>query len=110
MNSDGKSEQNYEFAAMLSDVRDGFQTCVEAIDTYLNFLSKAVLGEWDPTKISWIQIEGPRGLYEKVHAQDNEDFKAMLQDLKTHSDKLTRDGYFYWLFQDQTTVGRKKRQ
>lgn len=97
-------------AKLLVDIRNGFQSCVEAIDAHLNFLSKVVLCEWDPTKFKWIQLEGPRGLYEKIHSQDNEDFTAMLQDLKAHDGKLTRDNYFYWLFQDQTTVGRKKRQ
>jgi len=33
----------------------------------------------------------------------------MLKDLKEHGGRLTREGYFYWVFQDQATVGRKKR-
>ena len=97
-------------AKLLVDMRNGFQSCVEAIDAHLNFIGKAMLCEWDPTNIKWIQTEGPRGLYEKTHSQDNEDFKAMLQDLKAHSGKLTRENHFYWLFHDQTTIGRKKRQ
>ena len=101
---------SHSAAKLLVDIRNGLQSCVEAIDEYLNFLSKSMLCEWDPTQIKWIQIEGPRGLYEKAHSQNNEDFKAMLQDLKAHSGKLTRDNYFYWIFQDQTTIGRKKRQ
>jgi hypothetical protein len=39
----------------------------------------------------------------------------MLQDLKAHGGKLSRkesDGatWFYWLFQDASTVGRKQRK
>ena len=101
--------RDHSSAKLLVDIRNGFQSCVEAIDEHLNFIGKTVLSEWDPTKFKWIQTEGPRGLYEKVHSQDNEDFKAMLQDLQAHDGKLTRDSYFYWLFQDQETVGRKKR-
>lgn len=106
----GEWEKNYEFAKMLSDVRNGLQSCVESIDSYLNFLGKVVLGEWTPTRIRWVETEGSRGLYEKAAAQDNNDFKAMLQDLKARDGKLTRDSYFYWVFQDQETVGRKKVQ
>jgi hypothetical protein len=31
----------------------------------------------------------------------------MLKDLAEHKGKLTRDGLFYWTFQNGTTVGRK---
>jgi hypothetical protein len=33
----------------------------------------------------------------------------MLQDLKAHSCKLTKDGTFYWIFSDNVTVARKKK-
>ena len=97
-------------AKMLSEVRNGLQTCVESIDEYLNFLGKVVLNEWDPDSIQWIETEGSKGFYEKAEPQGSEDFIAMLRDLEAHSGKMTRDGYFYWIFQDQETVGRKKRQ
>jgi hypothetical protein len=102
-------EKEYEFAKLLSDMRNGLQHMIEAFDSYLNFLSKVVLGEWDPTNIGWVQAEGSRGLYEKALQPENDDFGAMLQDLKAHNGKLTRDSYFYWIFKDRETVGRKKK-
>jgi len=97
-----------ELGKMLSDVRNGLQTAVEAIDAYLNFLSKAELGEWNPDKFKWLPQDGTKGPYEKAHYDDTADFKAMLEDLKKHNGKVTRAGVFYWLFTDEQTVGRKK--
>jgi len=70
--------------------------------------------EWDPNKIKWVEAEGFSGPYQRYPAKGAKveltaDYKAMLADLKAHDGKLTRDGYFYWLFNDGATVGRKKR-
>ena len=64
---------------------------------------------WDPEKIKWTQAEGSSGPYEKSDDVNSLDFKAMLKDLAAHKGRLTRDGMFYWVFQNGTTVGRKKR-
>jgi len=40
---------------------------------------------------------------------DNPEFKAMVRDLANHDGKLTRNGYFYWLFPNRKTVGRKRK-
>ena len=106
--SEEKKPSDLEFAKMLSEVRNGLQACVESIDAYLNLLSKATLGEWNPDNVKWIEQEGTKGIYEKAHFQDTTDFKAMLEDLKKHNGKVTRAGVFYWLFTDEQTVGRKK--
>lgn len=103
-----KKPSELEFAKMLSDVRNGLQGVVESIDAYLNFLSQATLGEWNPEKFKWIPQEGFKGPYEKAHYDDTTDFKAMLEDLNKHDGKVTRAGVFYWLFEDGKTVGRKK--
>ena len=65
---------------------------------------------WDSTKINWEQTEGSSGPYERSEDVNNLDFKAMLKDIAAHQGKLTRDGYFYWIFKNGVTVGRKKRQ
>jgi hypothetical protein len=71
---------------------------------------------WDPAKIKWVQVTGASGPYERYPAEGakpeaSEDYKNMVEDLKAHNGKLTRDGFFYWLFSgDQATVGRKKRK
>lgn len=69
---------------------------------------------WSPEKIKWVETEGFRGKYERYpgieeKAESTSDYKALLEDLKRHNGKLTREGWFYWLFEDASTVGRKKR-
>jgi len=65
--------------------------------------------EWDPAKIKWEPAEGSSGPYERSEDVNNPHFKAMLKDLAAHNGKMTRQGLFYWVFQNGSTVGRKKR-
>jgi len=62
-----------------------------------------------PNGIKWEQAKGKSGSYERSEDVDSPDHKALLDDLTAHQGKLVRDGYFYWLFQNGSTVGRKKR-
>lgn len=69
---------------------------------------------WDASKIPWVEAEGTKGKYERYPAEGEKpestpDYKNILADLKGHGGKLTRDGFFVWLFTDNATVGRKKR-
>jgi len=64
---------------------------------------------WQPNRIKWEQTQGKSGPYERSVDTDSLDYKALLNDLVAHQGKLTRDGYFYWLFQNGSTIGRKKR-
>jgi len=64
---------------------------------------------WDATKIMWTQAEGSKGVYERSEDVNNLEFKAMLKDLAGHGGKMNHEGYFYWTFQNGTTVGRKKK-
>jgi len=52
--------------------------------------------------------QGAKGPCLKVNPQATEHFKEMLKDLKKHDEKLTRKDFFYWIFNDSATVGRKK--
>ncbi len=61
---------------------------------------------WNPDKISWRQEQGNKGVYERCDDVNSLDFKAMLKDLQDHKGKLNRDGRFYWVFQNGSTVGR----
>jgi hypothetical protein len=94
----------------------------EAIAALLEFLNAVEIGianarqiikeakiGWDPEKIKWEETEGSSGPYQRSEDISNPDFKAMLKDLQAHNGKLTREGWFYWVFQSGTTVGRKKR-
>jgi hypothetical protein len=62
---------------------------------------------WDPNKVKWTQEEGAKGPFEKSEDVDNLDFKNLIKDLNAQKGKLYRDGYFYWLYQSGSTVGRK---
>lgn len=64
---------------------------------------------WDPDKIKFVGAQGAKGPYEKADPQATPDFKAMLQDLKDHKGKFRHGQYFYWVFSDSATVGRKKK-
>ena len=69
---------------------------------------------YDPSKIPWKEAEGARGKYERYPAEGEKpestpDYENMLADLKKHEGKLTRNGYFFWVFDtDNSTVGRKQ--
>jgi len=70
---------------------------------------------WNGSKIPWRETEGAKGKYERYpaegeKAEDIIDYKNLLTDLKEHSGKLTRDGFFYWCFEKSATVARKKRK
>jgi hypothetical protein len=64
---------------------------------------------WDPNKIKWKQAQGTSGSYERSEDLDSQDFKHLVKDLAQHDGKLSKEAYFYWLFQNGSTVGRKKR-
>lgn len=70
---------------------------------------------WDPGKIGWIEAEGARGPYQRYPRKDQKaeatsDYKNMLADLKAHNGRMMRGDYFYWVFSDAATVGRKLRK
>jgi hypothetical protein len=65
--------------------------------------------KWDPAKIQWTKTEGTKGPYERSEDTNSPDFKTLMKQLTQHNGKLSNNGYFYWLFQNGFTVGRKKR-
>lgn len=64
---------------------------------------------WNPDKIKWEKAEGFKGDYERSEDVDNPEFKAMVKDLAEHNGKLSREGFFYWVFKNGSVVGRKRR-
>lgn len=79
------------------------------IDGWLGKITAPQAYLWDPNKIRWEKAESRKGPYERSHDINNREFKAMLKDLAAHNGKLTRNGYFYWIFENGSTVGRKRR-
>jgi hypothetical protein len=63
---------------------------------------------WSPEKIKWQPKEGGKGPYEKSEDYNSVDHKALLQDLAAHKGVLQREGMFYWVFENGSTIGRKK--
>ena len=62
---------------------------------------------WTPDKIAWTDKQGEKGAFQISEDKDNSDFQKMLADLQEHKGKLNREGVFYWVFPDGSTVGRK---
>lgn len=65
---------------------------------------------WNPNNIKWEQAQGTSGPYERAADLNSPDFKQLIKDLARHENKLSKDGYFFWLFKNGSTVGRKKRR
>jgi len=81
--------------------------------TFSDYLD-TVENAFDPDNIRWVKANGFSGPYERYPAkgekvEPNEDYKALLKWLKEHNGKASYQGYFYWLFSDGATIGRKKR-
>jgi len=90
------------------DFLNGLEACCIKLRTQIEKL----LGHayWDPGKIKWTEEEGTKGPYEKSEDVNSLDFKGLVKDLNAHKGALNKDGYFYWLFENGATVGRKKRK
>jgi hypothetical protein len=91
-------------------LRDAATMIADAANEYLEKMAPKdeEKSKWDSSKVKWVQAEGTKGPYEKADPQVTDDFKNMLADLKAHNGKVTRDGFFYWIFDDAKTIGRKK--
>lgn len=89
----------------LTDFLNGVEAGIESARQHI----KSEKSVWDASKITWTQAEGSKGVYERSEDVNNLEFKAMLKDLAGHGGKMNYEGYFYWIFQDGKTVGRKKK-
>jgi len=86
----------------------------EDLENLLIVLGKPILDtkklQYDAMKVVTRQTEGSKGYYLKAIPEDNQnnrDFELLIEDLKQHNGKLTKQGYFCWLFDDQKTAGMK---
>ena len=105
-----------DFANFLEDFCDFLDSLEEAVQKMKTQIGKLVgviekqKWDWNPDIIKWVKAEGSKGEFEKSEDFNNPEFKKMLKDLAEHDGKLTRDGVFYWVFKNGSTVGRKKRE
>lgn len=106
-------EQRIEAAeTRIAIISEGFNAILEEL-AKVGEAEEVAKQLWDHSKIKWGEAEGAKGKYERYpavgeKAEMTADYKNMLADLKAHNGKLNCDGLFYWVFTDQTTVGRKK--
>lgn len=58
--------------------------------------------------IRWETKQGSKGPYEYAAKQEGKDYQLLAEDLEKHKGKFRRDGYFYWAFEREDAIGRKK--
>lgn len=95
----------------LVKVRDAAALVLDATNEYLESLAPPGAGSsasYDLSKIAWSKASGAKGEYERSEDVNSLDFKALLKDLQAHKGCMRKDGYFYWVFENGTTIGRKK--
>jgi hypothetical protein len=101
----------------LVKLRDAAQLVADAAQEELEKMDPTKPQEtYNPENVQWTRTDGTKGPYERYPAfrqqpdTSNKDYNGLMADLKKHDGKLTRAGLFYWLFSDQTTIGRKLSQ
>jgi len=63
---------------------------------------------FDASKIRWRRSEGPKGTFELSDDTGNPDHKALLKFLvELAGGAVNSEGFFYWVFPDGKTIGRK---
>jgi hypothetical protein len=66
---------------------------------------------FDVSKIQWQDKENERGKFQLSEDYSNPDHKALLKFLNEHAGGcINSEGYFYWVFKNGSTIGRKKRK
>lgn len=94
----------------LAKLRDCLLGASDALDNLIQTESKTMFKEYDLEKVTWQTKTGQAGEFELADDKENRgntDFDALLADLK-QKEKMTIKPYFYWLFSDGKTIGRKK--
>jgi hypothetical protein len=99
----------------LVKLRDAAQIIVDAANEQLDQTARFDQREvypYDPENFIWIRTEGQKGPYERYPAFQQKptltaDYVNLLNDLRNHEGKMVRNGLFYWLWEDDQTIGRK---
>jgi hypothetical protein len=66
---------------------------------------------FDASKIAWEKREGSKGEFEISEDFNNLEHKALLKFLTEHAGGcVNSEGYFYWVFKNGSTIGRKLRK
>lgn len=113
-------ETLYSVAGHLRTIETELHATLEDIDEFYNWLGPILddkeTSTWNPSNIPWVtaQSASGKGPYERyplpgAKAESTPDYHGLLADLKAHDGKLMRNHFFYWLFEDGGTVGRKRK-
>jgi len=71
---------------------------------------------WDPDRIRWAEAVSAAGRpYQRYPPESGKiestaDYHGLLSELKRRGGKMEFNGYFYWLFKDGATIGRRRSQ
>lgn len=65
---------------------------------------------WDASQILWKEATSQKGVYQRSEDYDNLHHKALVRDLNQHKGFFIKNRFKYWLFDDGSTVGRKRNQ
>ena len=67
---------------------------------------------FDAEKIQWINRENENGKFQMTEDYSNLDYKALLAFLNEHipAKCINSEGFFYWVYGNGTTIGRKPRK
>jgi hypothetical protein len=109
------SDEDFKvFIEDFCDFLNGLEASIVKLKTQIDKLcgtgSSGPKWNWNPDKIKWEKAEGFKGEFERSEDINSLDFKELLKDLAKHNGKLSRDGWFYWVFKNGATVGRKRRK
>ena len=111
----GEKEHSELIRAIENKIDEAIQELKNDIAETIEAYFQKIEVVFDASKIKWVEANGFSGKYERYPPKGEKveltpDYKALLKWLKEHNGKATYQGYFYWLFQDGATIGRKKRK
>jgi hypothetical protein len=108
-NSSSANGVEEKLLEILCDLANGLEAAALNVRHQIQELLRLAESTWNPANIKWEQAQGTSGPYERSEDEDSLDFKSLVKDLNQHDGKLAKDGHFFWLFKNGSTVGRKKR-
>lgn len=111
------SEDLKILAEDLLDFLNGLETSIVKMKMQLEklFGEAKVKGSpklpFDASKINWQKRTGAKGEFELSEDFDSLDHKSLLKFLNEHAGGcINSEGWFYWVYKNGSTIGRKKRE
>jgi hypothetical protein len=106
---DFSTENLFKIRDALTDIQAAIQA---ELDNRNPELTPQKPANYNPENIDWFKASGPNGKYERYPAPQQQpkitpDYTYLMDQLKKHDGKFSYGGLFYWLFNDNVTIGRK---